>query len=57
MDRKKGLTMKENKRIVMLRCAVLAAGVIMIAIGIGRGEPAEIMTKAVKVCLECIGIG
>lgn len=57
MDRKKGLTMKENKRIVMLRCAVLAAGVIMIAIGIGRREPAEIMTKAVKVCLECIGIG
>ncbi len=49
--------MREKVRTAALRGVCLAAGVIMIAAGISRGEPGEVMMKAVKVCLECIGIG
>lgn len=35
--------------------AVLGAG--MMAFGIYRGEMAVVLAKAVKICLECIGIG
>jgi hypothetical protein len=32
-------------------------GVAMMVFGIYRGEMAVVLAKAVKVCLECIGIG
>lgn len=34
-----------------------AVGALMMVIGIYRGELAEVFTKAVRICLECIGIG
>lgn len=36
---------------------IAAAGLIMMAYGIYRGELAVVFTKAVNICLECIGIG
>lgn len=37
---------------------VLAAvGVLMMAFGIYRGEMTVVLTKAVNICMECIGIG
>lgn len=36
---------------------ILAAGAILAAIGIALGEPATVLAKAVKICLECIGLG
>ena len=48
-------------RIELIRTAaqifLLAAGVALIAVGIYRGEAMEILSKAVVVCMECIGIG
>lgn len=33
------------------------AGAVMVAAGLYRGEADTILTKAIRICLECIGIG
>lgn len=40
-------------------CGVGAAalGIGMMIYGISRGEMAVVLTKAINICLECIGIG
>ncbi len=43
------------KRILQL--ALLAVGGCMVTYGAGRGEAAVVLGKAVKLCLECVGIG
>lgn len=48
--------MKDKKRMLMSTAAALA-GVAMMSFGIYRGELTEVFTKAVRICLECIGIG
>lgn len=40
-----------------LRLGLLAAALLFIGIGATRGEYRDVMQKAVKICLECIGIG
>ena len=37
--------------------ALAAAGILMMIYGISRGEMAVVFTKAVNICMECIGIG
>lgn len=37
-------------------CAA-ALGLAMMAYGISRGEMGVVLAKAIKICLECIGIG
>ncbi len=39
------------------RCACLAGAAAMIAVGIVRQEYVLVLQKAVRICLECIGIG
>ena len=36
---------------------VAALGLVMMMFGIYRGELAVVFTKAVNICMECIGIG
>jgi len=36
---------------------LMAAGVIMIVIGVWGGEVATVLSRATHICLECIGIG
>lgn len=46
-----------NKSILFVRYSLLAAAAALIAAGLFRREHLEVMQKAVKICLECIGIG
>lgn len=41
----------------VLRVTVFLAGLLFIILGLFRNEHREIMNMAVKICLECIGIG
>ena len=50
------INMKGKKRMV---CSVLTVlmGAAMMLIGAYRGETDVVLLKAIKICLECIGIG
>ncbi len=41
----------------MSRIGLLVFGCLFIVMGIARGEVAKLFTKAINICLECIGIG
>ena len=36
---------------------LLAGGIIFLAIGVIRQEHLTVLEKAIRICLECIGIG
>ena len=42
---------------VILSIVMLVAGVVMLVCGIWRHEADYVLSKAIKICLECIGIG
>lgn len=48
--------MKQRKRMI-IQGALLATSVLFILTGIYREEAGVVFTKAVNICLECIGIG
>ena len=37
--------------------ALLIAGIAMVSFGVMRGEAEAVLAKAIRLCLECIGIG
>ena len=43
---------KKSSQIVLL-----IAGITMVSYGVIRGEAAVVLGKAIKLCLECVGIG
>lgn len=53
--KKIGRDFQENNKIIPL--LLVGTGVVFIALGVYRGEVALVFTKAVRICLECIGIG
>lgn len=41
----------------LISAAALTAALLLIAAGIRAGQPASVMAKAVRICMECVGIG
>lgn len=35
----------------------LAAAAVLVAVGLARGENAQVLSRAIRVCMECVGIG
>ena len=45
------------RKSAFVRDAILTAACAFLLAGILRGEEREVLQKAVRICLECIGIG
>ncbi len=41
----------------LIRAALLAAAAALIAVGLADGGYGGVLNKAVRICLECMGIG
>ena len=58
----KGRTMERvrnmsHRKKAAAQTALLIVGAAMLCFGVWRGEAAMVLSKAVKLCLECVGIG
>ena len=49
--------MKNRTKTGWIGPCLAAAGIAMMAFGISRGEMSVVFTKAINICMECIGIG
>jgi len=49
--------MTKIKTVFLVRYGFLATAITLIVVGLARSEHQEVLHKAVKICLECIGIG
>ena len=47
--------MVQRKR--LLQSVLLAAAVLMIGFGVWRGEADTVFSKAIRLSIECVGIG
>ncbi len=45
--------MKDRLPGVLLLCL----GAALLVVGILTGQPGEVMAKAVRICMECVGLG
>lgn len=46
-----------NRTLLGARLALFSLAGVMLTYGAARGEAAAVLKKAVRICLECIGIG
>ncbi len=40
-----------------MRKYLWVTGMLLVLVGLYRGEGRQVLSKAVRICLECIGIG
>lgn len=46
-----------NRQLVIIRCVVLTIGIGLLGYGFFTGGTADVLTKAVNICTECVGLG
>lgn len=49
--------MKQKIKSALPTALLLAASAALIIVGATQGQAAAVLAKAVKICLECVGIG
>lgn len=49
--------MTDSRKLLLVRLLLIVLACSAIAVGIMQGEALVVLQKAVKICLECIGIG
>ncbi len=47
----------KKRTVLWTRYGLLGLAAALAAVGVLRGEYLEVLQKAVRICLECIGIG
>ena len=55
-QKKGGIELVRSKK-TMLQVSLLVCGVAMLCYGALRGEADTVLSKAIRLCLECVGIG
>lgn len=55
--KKKGVLRLFRINKTVLQLVLLAIGVAMLCFGALRGEADTVLAKAIRLCLECVGIG
>ena len=46
-----------HRKKAVTQTVLLIVGIAMLCFGAWRGEAAVVLSKAIKLCLECVGIG
>ncbi|MCT4633014.1 MAG: CD1871A family CXXC motif-containing protein [Firmicutes bacterium] len=47
----------KSKNLWQIRSVLFMVSLVMIGYGVFRNEVSAVLSKAIKICLECIGVG
>lgn len=47
----------EQRKMGIVRVGMILTAFLMVVVGAMRGEVQTVFAKAIKLCLECVGIG
>ena len=55
--KQKGVIRVFRAKKAVVQGLLIAAGIAMVCFGALRGEAGAVLNKAIRLCLECVGIG